>query len=280
MDTDFSLENILKITKQNDNKDSSVVDYHYNRIIYKIKDRYANYYDHLYYEVDNIVPRLPMYNSCEIADKLVDFMTSKDFKCKVFYQNKIYVWWNPKKRRKLHIDVLLKTVFEKIHAAAIKSTDFLVYEVPVFLSGFPWYDVSDTARIIGEKLMKKKFIVNVSGSLLYVSWKKEEIENRSNIRIKYKSNADMKLKALQKINYINESRYKEFMNPKKCSVQNEPLGQNFGQPLGQPLGQPNFNQIHTSNRKSVKPQQSKISATFLEGLSSLKNDVNNMLNKH
>lgn len=268
---DFSLENILRITKQNETKECDIINYHYKKVVYKIKDRYSNYYDHLYYEVDSIVPSLPLYNANEIAEKLVEFMTEKEFKCKVIYQNRLFFWWNPKKRESPHIPEILKILYEKIKQAATNNNEILLYEVPMVLAGFPWYDSNDAAVIIGNKLIKKGFIVKVVKSFVYVSWKKEEIENKTNLKIKFKSNNELKRQALQKINYINEQRYVDFVNPKRVRDSHSAFGSSIS---------PSSVSKSVSNSVSTSKKSSRGNEEFLYGLSSLSSDVNNILNKH
>lgn len=239
----FSLRKILRIKNQNENRENDIIDYHYGHIIYKIKDAYKNYMDGCYYDVDIFVSKLPMYDANDIAEKLVLFMIEKGFQCKVVYQNRIYVWWKKKERKKEHLPILLKDVQMKIERYAKENHDYCFHEIPIFISGCPWYDASDATILIARKLSEKGFIVKVieSSNWMYISWKKDEIEHRSNVKIKFETEEEKRMKALEKINFINEQRYVDFVNPK------------------------------TSKIKSNENE-------FVRGLSNLKNDVTKYIN--
>ena len=51
-------------------------------------------------------------------------------------------------------------------------------------------------------------------NIIYISWKKDDVEKKSKIKINFETNEEKRLKALEKINYINEQRYVDFLNPK------------------------------------------------------------------
>ena len=163
----FNLEKILRIKKQNESKENDIVDYHYKKVVYKIKDQYNKYHDHCYYDIDHFIPKLPMYNSSEIAVKLIECMKKKKFDCKVIYQNRIYITWKPKKRIRTHVPDILKLLYEKIEDGAKNNKDFIFYEVPVFLSGHPWYDSIEATSMVAKKISEKGFIVKIFDNSKY-----------------------------------------------------------------------------------------------------------------
>lgn len=251
--TKFSLEKILRIKQQRETKECGVLKYHYERILGKIKDRYLSYHDHVVYDVDNFILKLPIYNADEVAGKLVDFMIKKGFKCEVLYQNRVYCWWNPKRKKKMHIPVILKIIYDKIETAATNNCDSILYEIPIFLKEFPLYDTSEAADIIVCKLRKKGFISTVSSSVVYISWKKEDIEIKTKKKIKFETDEVLKKKALDKISYINGGRLRDFANPKNTTM--------------------------PSATPAATPSTSIDTEKFMKGLNNLKSDVNYILNK-
>lgn len=256
----FTLAKILKLKKQNESREQDIVDYHYKNIVYKIKDSYKNYLEGCYYDVDQFVARLPMYDSTEIADKLVKFMKRKKFNCKVVYQNRIFIWWKKKERKKEHLPVLLKGVYSKIEKFAKENHDYCFHEIPLTLAGFPWYDSIEATLLIAQKISDKGFIVKVieDSNWMYISWKKDEVEKKSNIKIKFQTNEEKRIKALEKINFINEQRYVDFVNPKTSKVKSKI-------DLDEPKPPP---------KKNVFNSGQYFNNEFLRGLSNLKNDVN------
>lgn len=213
----FNVSKILKLQKKNEQKDSSIIDWHYKRLIWKVKDASDRYEDHVYYNVDHFVSKLPMYDSTEVAQNLVKKMKSQNFTCRVVYQNQIYIWWKAKRRPQDHIPVLLNEIFNKIERHAKEGHDQCFIEVPLFLSGYPWYDSVEVTSNIAHTLSDRGFIVKIfeNSNILYVSWKQCEIEHRNKVKIKFETNEEKRMKALKKINYINEQRYKDFINPRK-----------------------------------------------------------------
>ncbi len=221
----FNVSKVLKLRKQNDQKESSIVDWHYKRLIWKVKDASDKYEDHVYYNVDHFVSKLPMYDSTEIARKLVDKMKKQNFTCRVVYQNQIYIWWKAKRRPQDHIPVLINEVFNKVERHAKENHDQCFIEVPLFLSGFPWYDAVEVTKIIANTLSERGFIVKIfeNSNIIYVSWKQCEIEHRDKVKIKFETNEEKRRKALEKINYINEQRYKDFVNPRRTKTSSSEL---------------------------------------------------------
>jgi hypothetical protein len=215
--SELDLSRILRIKKQKEDKYSGIIDYHFNKVVRKIKDSYKNYQDFCYYEVGNFVTKLPMYDSTIVAKKLVDFMKSSGFKCKVIYQNYIYICWKPKVRKKDHLPVIMKNITYKIEEAAKNNQDKIMYEVPIFLSGFPWFDSIEATQLVARKIQNKGFIVKIfdDNNLLYISWNRSDLECKTNKKIKFETTEEKKMKALEKINFINEQRYVDFVNPKK-----------------------------------------------------------------
>ena len=241
---DFNLSKILTITKQNEKKGVDIVNYHYRRVVNRIKRLYEEYSDHCYYDVDTIIPSLPLYDANDITEKLVEFMKSKGFQCRVIYQNKIFIYWKPKERKKEYIPIIYKMATKKIENCARDNKDSCIFEVPVMLMGYhPWYNASDVAIVIGRKLSKKGFIVkiNPNSNIVNIEWNVKKIERKTKMKIDFKTMEEKRKEAMEKINYINEQRYVDFVNPKKAPTTNDNI--------------------------------------FLRGLSNLKNDVQRLRNK-
>lgn len=258
----FSLSKVLKIKKQNENREQDIIDHHYCRVVYKIKNAYKNYKEGCYYDVDLFVSKLPMYDANVIAEKLVDFMKKKGFQCKIVYQNRLFCWWKKKERKKDHLPLLLEDVQRRIERYAKENSDYCFYEIPIFLSGCPWYDAVEAAVLIARKLSNKGFIVKVidQSRWLYVSWKKDEIENKSRVKIKFETEEEKRMKALEKIQFINEQRYVDFVNPKTSKI-NKIKSKKSNVSISEP------------KPVSVKPRFERFDNEFLRGLSNLKNDV-------
>jgi len=216
----FSLEKVLKIKNLNENKEIDVVRYHYDRVVYKIKEAYNQYKEGCYYDVDLFISKLPLYDSFIIAEKLVDYLKKKGFECKVVYQNRIFIWWKVKERKKEHIKVIQKELEKRIESFAKDNKDFCFYKIPLFISGYPWYDSEETAKVIAKKFSKKGFVIQIEKDILYVSWKREDIEKKSNIKLNFETKEEKHKKAMEKINFINENRFIDFVNP-KTSKRNE-----------------------------------------------------------
>ena len=213
--TSFNLEKILKIRQKDLQKEDQIINYHYQRVIKKIWREYNNYKDYTYYEVDTMVPSLPIYNSDEITQKLFKKMVDEDFQCKIIYRNRIYFQWKPKIKENVVIEPLLKITYQRIEKEAKDGKDNINYKVPSFLSGKPWYDSSDMAILIARNLNKKGFVTKVTGDTIFISWDQEVCQEENN----YKTKEERKEEALEKINYINEQRYVDFINPKKTKSQ-------------------------------------------------------------
>lgn len=209
----FSLEKVLKLKNLNEKKEIDVVKYHYDKILYKIKEAYNQYKEGCYYDVDLFVSKLPLYDSSVVAQKLVEYMEKKGLQCKVVYQNRIFVWWKSKERTKEHLQIIRKEIENRIEHFAKENKDCCFYNIPIFLSGFPWYNAEEAASAMSKKFAKKGFSVKRDKQLLYISWKKEDLGSRVNIN--FDTDEEKRKKALEKINFINENRYVDFINPKK-----------------------------------------------------------------
>jgi hypothetical protein len=211
----FTLSRILSATENSKNKTKDIVEYHYKKLVYRINDQYKQYNDHCYYEVDHFVSKLPMYDSTKVAKDLVDYMNENGISCRVIYENRIFVWWKAKKRETKHLPEILKSCYAKIRQSADNGNDFLFFEVPMFLNGHPWYNSDEAAKRISNKLDRKGFIVKTTSNIIFISWNKDSLERKTRVKINFETNEEKLKKALEKINYINESRYHDFMNPKK-----------------------------------------------------------------
>lgn len=211
---DFSLSNILSIKQNKETKDSDIIKYHYNQIVPKIRASYNNYLDYCYYRVPEFTARLPPYENVRIAKKIVKYMTRKGFTCKLAFDSNIYFEWNPKKRPTDHIPFIMKAVTKRIEIEANNNHDYLFYDIPVILPEFPWYDTEETTIIIAREIASKGFIVKIMDNVVFICWNKKQIEKRSNITIDIETKEEKRQRAMEKIDYINENRYDEFMNPK------------------------------------------------------------------
>lgn len=214
----FSLQKVLRLKKENENKEFDIIEYHYNRVVYRIKEHYNNYKDSCYYDVDLFIAKLPMYDANDVATKLVKYMLKKGFKCKVIYQNKIYVWWYPKERDKGYLKIIIKEIEKKIELYAKNGNDFCLYNVPLFVSGYPWYDANEVTTLMCKKFQKKGFIVEKDKTVILISWKKEKIEKNHQMKINFQTEEEKRMKVLKNINLINEQRYVDFLNPKKSKT--------------------------------------------------------------
>ena len=269
---DFSLNKVLKLKNKNEKKNDYIIDYHYSNVVQKIKRFYKEYAENCYYEVDTIVPGLPLYNANKITELLVKRMIKNGFQCRLIYQNKIFIFWKPKERRKEYIPDIYKLAKKRIEQEARKDKDEIFFEVPVLLAGHPWYDASDVAIIIGRKLKKKGFIVQnfEKSNVIFISWNIKKIENKNRTKINFKTMEEKRKEALEKINYINEKRYTDFINPKKTVVPKQP-------PIIEK--DPIVSKIDLKIKEPKIYPQSRFSMNdnFLRGLSNLKNDVRNIL---
>lgn len=216
---EFSLNKVLKLKQKNDSKLDYIVLYHYEKVQNHIKDAYKNYHEFCYYTVGDIEVKLPLYDSKKVAQLLVDYMLGLGWDCKLVYSTKIYIRWNPREKPKLHIPEILKIVQSRIEDFAKNNKDCMFYDIPLFINELPWYDPNDAAIEIGRILSSEGFIVKAYTHILYISWKKEELEYKSKIKIRFQTDEEKRREALEKINYINEQRYVDFVNPKKYNTQ-------------------------------------------------------------
>lgn len=74
-----------------------------------------------------------------------------------------------------------QNIIDRIFELCIKHIKFLnsmgntnyVYQVPMFLLGFPVYDINTVSLAVHKKLKKKGFeTFMMDGSKIYISWKK------------------------------------------------------------------------------------------------------------
>jgi hypothetical protein len=202
----LNLARIISIQEKNKKKKIDIVEYHYYKIIERIKRFYNDYKDFCYYDVDTFIPKLPFYDANVVAVKIVDYMVSKGFQCRVIYGNRIFISWKPKERKKDHIPVIMKMVTNRIYKKAKEDQDYCYFEVPVMLLEFPWYDAEELAVEISKKISEKGFIVNVNKNILKISWEMKELKRRSD----FKTSEEKRKEAIDKINYINQRRYDEF----------------------------------------------------------------------
>lgn len=215
MSNDFSLSNILEIKQSKETKESDIIKYHYNQAKLRICDSYNNYLDSCYYRIPEFISKLPNYDSNKTAKKLVKYMKRKGFKCKVAYESNIFFEWKPKERPQDHIPFILRNLQNRIKYEAKNNNDYLFYEIPSILPEFPWYNTHETARIIGQKISDKGFIVKIHDQVLFICWNKKELEKKSKIKINFQTNEEKEEENQNKLELINENRYKFFMNPKR-----------------------------------------------------------------
>ena len=223
---EFTLENIINIRKKKSDKTSDVIKYHKTRILDKILTSYKDHLGYCHYTIDDFVAKFPPYNPTDIAKSVCDqlytefeetlgFEEITGFNCKVLYKNSLYFEWKPKAKSSEHVDEIIKMVKNRIETAASNGKDTLFYEVPVSLMRFAWYDPSDVAILVSRQLASLGFVVKVLKSLIYISWNITDVKKKSNINVDYKTKEERKTEALDKMQYINERRYVEFVNPKK-----------------------------------------------------------------
>jgi hypothetical protein len=210
----FSLDKVLRLKKSKDVKKYDIVDYHYPRVITKILESYNDYQDFCYYIVDPIILSLPTYDASVVSLHLVEKLQNEGYQCKILYQNKIYIQWAPKERPKDHIPTILKNIENKILHYANNNADNCLLEVPIVLAEFPWYNANETAIIIAEQLYEYGFVVRIKDNWIYISWNLEELGKFKKTKVEFETNDEKRRKAMDKINFINESRYIDFANPK------------------------------------------------------------------
>ena len=270
MNTDFTLANVLKLKKRNEKKDDHIIDFHYKRVVQKIKRIYNEYHDNCYYEVNTFIPCLPLYNANDITTKLFQKMLKNKFQCRIVYQNQIYIYWKPKKRKKKYIPDILKLAKRSIERAAEDDKDECNFEVPIVMISYPWYDANEVAIIIERKLKSKGFIVNTypNSHILHISWNIKDIERKTKTKINFKTMEETREDALNKINYINEQRYVDFINPKKATVDYPPPIEKEKKVASKIDLRPIISQPPSRNYNSYT-----MNNEFLRGLSNLRNDV-------
>jgi hypothetical protein len=224
-DESFSLEKVLRLKKSKETKKCDIIDYHYPRVIHKIQESYKEYQDFCYYIVDPIIISLPHYDADIVALELAERLQEEGYNCKLLYQNKIYINWKPKERPNDHIPLLLKNIQAKIELYANNGSEDCLLEIPVVMVEFPWYNANDATITIGQKLYELGFIVKLKANWLYISWSIEALGKFKKTKFEFETTDEARRKAMEKINFINESRYIDFINPKKSKV---PNGSNNG----------------------------------------------------
>jgi uncharacterized protein involved in tolerance to divalent cations len=211
----FSLAKVLELNGNKENGQREILQYHYTQAKLRIKDAYNEYNDYCYYRIPNFVTLLPPYKCNKVAELLVRYMTRKKFTCRIVHDANIIFEWKPKERPTDHIPVIYKSVILRVEYEAKNNNDYLFYEIPAILPEFPWYNVEDTAIVIGRKILDKGFIVKILENILFICWNKDQIESSSNVKIVYETSEDKKKKRLERIDMINENRYVDFINPKR-----------------------------------------------------------------
>lgn len=215
MDDRFSLSRILELKCTKEKSDDDIIEYHYEQAKMRIKDAYHNYHGFCYYSVPAFVSKLQSYNSEIIAEKLVRYMKKLNFQCRVLYGSTIIFEWKPKQKPQDHIPFILKSIMTRVEHEAKNNNDYLFYEIPAILPEFPWYDIGDTAMNVSKVIARKGFIVKILDNLLFICWNKEQIEQKSRIKINVETKEDKRKKAMDRISLINENRYVDFINPKR-----------------------------------------------------------------
>lgn len=214
---DIDLNKILQMARKNDRKEKEIIEFHYKIALNRIKRAYENYEDFCYYDVSTFEPSLPFYDANDITQKLIKYMKKKGFQGRIIYNNRLMFFWKPKTRKKEHVDYLYKVLIRKIENCAKEKKDSCIFSVPPILAAYSWYDANDVAVEIARKIDKKGFIVDVNDNVINVNWNVKNIERKTKKKIKFKTLEEKRKEALEKINYINEKRYVDFVNPKKFS---------------------------------------------------------------
>ena len=216
MDENFSLRRVLEIRESTKSKDLAILRHVYKEAKLRIREAYNKYLDYCYYTVPPIVPRLPPYDREIVTSKLNDLMNKKGFDSKII-GDKLFFEWNPKEKPRDHIPHITRIVFYRIEYEAKNGNDYLFYEVPALLPEFPWYNTLTTAEEVAKIIAEKGFLVKLHDSVIFICWNKNEIEKNSNIKITYETTEEKRMKALEKIELINENRYSDFVNPKRSN---------------------------------------------------------------
>lgn len=70
--------------------------------------------------------------------------------------------------------VILDKVYHRINAKAKLNWVRILYQVPPFTVGIPPYDVDECCRYVRRALRKDGFLVEIYGTVLYISWAADE----------------------------------------------------------------------------------------------------------
>ena len=218
--TDLSLSKVLSIKQTKETNIKDVIKFNYKQAVFKIKESYNNYLDHCYYRVPEFISTLPSYDVSKVIRLLIRFMKKKKFDCKLGFDNNIYFEWEPKKRPKDHIPFILKALTKRIELEANNNHDYLFYEVPTILPEFPWYNTEDTTILVAREIARRGFIVKIIENCIFICWNKKQLEKKSNVKINVVTKEEERQNALEKIDFINENRYDQFINPKRNKSSN------------------------------------------------------------
>lgn len=219
-DDNFSLDKIIKLKEHSDSKIFLAVDYHYCKAIKMIKEYYNKYAEFCYYIVNSFIPRLPYYNSVDVAKLLVKRINEtearivKNLECRIFSENKIYISWKPKVKKKKHINIIFNMLIKKIEEEAKNGKDNIFFRTPQMLMEYPFYNVNETSIIIANKMSEKGFTVKILNDLIYVSWKDKKADHKDQITFNHDKKIKKKSNDIEQINY---KRLYQFANPKVSS---------------------------------------------------------------
>ena len=212
---DNYLSKILVLKKKKEMQEHSFVEQLINSVESRINILRKNGINELYYDVPNIVPGLPLYNSIEVAKILHKILLEKGYNCVYMYENKIYMSWKGIEKKYHHVPILIQRIKNRITAHLLKNGT--VFEIPDFMAGFPLYDRQETAVIIKNYFDKQGFVVTKVNSVLHISWDLDEIERMHNMEIKFQSNKEKLKSRKDKIHDIRMKNCNVFGNPDKLN---------------------------------------------------------------
>lgn len=216
---DNYLNKILILKKKKDLREYSYIEQLIEGIESRINMLKKNGINEIYYEVPNITPGLPLYNSIEVAKKIAILLIEKGYNSVYMYENKIYIHWKGLEKKYHHIPIIIQRIQNKITNNLSKNS--IVFDIPDFLPGFPLYDRYESTTIVKKYFDNQGFIVTMRNPLLHISWDLDEIERIRGMKIKFQNQNDVFNRQQQKINNIRTENYKVFGNKEKIISVND-----------------------------------------------------------
>lgn len=214
---DFSLKKILSLKKRKETSEIKFLDSIVHSINTKIENKKRNGLFFFEYEVPNFIPGLPLFDSIKIAKTIQKKMNNPGILDVVYlYENKLYISWKPKEKTYPHIPVILERIKRKIMISASKENDSCIYEIPVFIAGFPMYDSDEAAKMIKKELKGEGLLCKiVYNNQLFISWNVKEIEKMNNIEIKFRTEEEKRKKQKEEQANFQKEKYKKYKNPER-----------------------------------------------------------------